>query len=64
MREGEQRRAKGAVAKATTEAADTRPIDDPARLGDEARATIDKNASEIRKQRVSITTEPPTVFRP
>jgi hypothetical protein len=43
---------------------DMRPIDDPARLADEARATIDKNATEIRKQRVPIATEPPTVYRP
>jgi len=43
---------------------DTRPIDDPARLADEARATVEKNATEIRKQRVPIATEPPTVFRP
>jgi hypothetical protein len=43
---------------------DTRPIDDPARLGDEARATVEKNATEIRKQRVPIATEPPTAFRP
>jgi hypothetical protein len=43
---------------------DTRPIDDPARLADEARAIVEKNATEIRKQRVPIATEPPTVFRP
>jgi hypothetical protein len=43
---------------------DTRPIDDPARLADEARATVEKNATEIRKQHVPIATEPPTVFRP
>jgi hypothetical protein len=43
---------------------DTRPFDDPARLADEARVAIEKNASEIRKQRVPIATEPPTVFRP
>ena len=49
---------------ATAEQEDTRPIDDPARLADEARATIEKNAIEIRKQRVPIATEPPTVFRP
>jgi hypothetical protein len=43
---------------------DTRPIDDPARLSDEARATVEKNAMEIRKQRAPIATEPPTVYRP
>jgi hypothetical protein len=48
----------------TPQQEDTRPIDDPARLGDEARATIEKNATEIRKQRVPIATEPPTVYRP
>jgi len=48
----------------TEEPKDTRPIDDPARLADEARATIDKNATELRKQRVPIATEPPTVYRP
>ncbi|MEO8633517.1 MAG: hypothetical protein ABI466_09155 [Chloroflexota bacterium] len=49
---------------ASAQQEDTRPIDDPARLADEARATIEKNATEIRKQRVPIATEPPTVFRP
>lgn len=48
----------------TAPQADTRPIDDPARLADEARATLDKNATEIRKQTVPIATEPPTVYRP
>jgi len=43
---------------------DARPIDDPARLADEARATVEKNAAELRKQRVPIATEPPTVYRP
>jgi hypothetical protein len=43
---------------------DTRPIDDPTRLADEARATVEKNAAEIRKQRVPIASEPPTVYRP
>jgi hypothetical protein len=46
------------------ETADTRPIDDPARLADEARGIIEKNAAEIRKQKVPIALEPPTVFRP
>ncbi|HEV8656739.1 MAG TPA: hypothetical protein VGR85_14625 [Candidatus Limnocylindria bacterium] len=48
----------------TAQQEDTRPIDDPARLADEARATVEKNATELRKQRVPIATEPPTVFRP
>jgi hypothetical protein len=48
----------------TASQTDTRPIDDPARLADEARATVEKNATEIRKQRVTIATEPPTVYRP
>jgi hypothetical protein len=43
---------------------DTRPVDDPARLADEANATVEKNATELRKQRVPIATEPPTVYRP
>jgi hypothetical protein len=46
------------------EQTDPRPIDDPARLADEARATVEKNAIEIRKQRVPIATEPPTAYRP
>jgi len=48
----------------TTQQEDQRPIDDPARLADEARATVEKNATEIHKQRVPIATEPPTVYRP
>jgi len=48
----------------TASPTDTRPIDDPARLADEARATVEKNATELRKQRVPIATEPPTVYRP
>jgi hypothetical protein len=46
------------------EPVDARPIDDPARLADEARAAVEKNATELRKQRVPIATEPPTVYRP
>jgi hypothetical protein len=48
----------------TAKQEDTRPIDDPARLADEARAMIEKNATELRKQNVPIATEPPTVYRP
>jgi hypothetical protein len=47
-----------------TQREDARPIDDPGRLADEARATVEKNAVEIRKQHVPIATEPPTVYRP
>jgi hypothetical protein len=46
------------------EPVEARPIDDPARLADEARATVEKNATELRKQRVPIATEPPTAYRP
>jgi len=51
-------------AEPTAPQTDTRHIDDPARLADEARATVEKNATEIRKQHVPIATEPPTVYRP
>jgi hypothetical protein len=43
---------------------DDRPIDDPSRLAEEARAIVEKNAADIRKQSVPIATEPPTVYRP
>jgi hypothetical protein len=43
---------------------DERPIDDPARLADEARELVRKQAEEIRAARVPIETEPPTAFRP
>jgi hypothetical protein len=45
-------------------AEDERSIDDPARLADEAREIIAKAATEIRAQRISIETEPPTIFKP
>jgi len=48
----------------TAQHEDARPVDDPARLADEARATVEKNATELRKQRLPIATEPPTVYRP
>jgi len=48
----------------TPQQEDPRPVDDPARLADEARATVEKNATELRKQRLPIATEPPTVYRP
>jgi len=39
-------------------------IDDPARLAREARENVEKSAAELRKQRLPIATEPPTVYRP
>ena len=44
--------------------ADQRPIDDPARLAEEARALIETQAAEIRRAVVPIETEPPTTYRP
>ena len=38
--------------------------DDPAVLATQARESIEKSASELRKTRVTIETEPPTVYRP
>ena len=38
--------------------------DDPEVLATQARESIEKNAAEIRKARVPIETEPPTVYRP
>lgn len=38
--------------------------DDPAVLAAQAREGIEKSAQELRKQRVPIETEPPTVYRP
>jgi len=38
--------------------------DDPAVLAQQAREAIEKSAAELRKQRVPIATEPPTVYRP
>jgi len=43
---------------------ETENIDDPARLAREARENVEKSATELRKQRVPIATEPPTVYRP
>jgi hypothetical protein len=43
---------------------DARPVDDPTRLAEEARAIVDKNATEIREKRVPIATEPPATYRP
>jgi hypothetical protein len=39
-------------------------IDDPTLLAQQAREGIEKSAAELRKTRVPIATEPPTVFRP
>ena len=39
-------------------------IDDPALLAQQAREGIEKSSAELRKSRVPIETEPPTVFRP
>ncbi len=39
-------------------------MDDPALLDTQAREGIEKAAVELRKQRVPIATEPPTVYRP
>jgi hypothetical protein len=38
--------------------------DDPAVLAQQARESIEKSAVELRKQRIPIATEPPTVYRP
>jgi hypothetical protein len=43
---------------------DSRDRDDPARLADEARATVAKNAAELRATKVPIETEPPAAYRP
>ena len=42
----------------------TQDIDDPALLAQQAREGIEKSAAELRKARVPITAEPPTVYRP
>lgn len=39
-------------------------IDDPQLLAQQAREAIEKSAADLRKTRVPIETEPPTVFRP
>jgi hypothetical protein len=43
---------------------DTRDVNDPARLADEARAQVEKHAAELRAANVPIETEPPTTYRP
>jgi hypothetical protein len=39
-------------------------INDKELLATQAREAVEKSAAELRKQRVPITTEPPTVYRP
>ncbi len=39
-------------------------IDDPPLLDTQAHEAIEKAAAELRKRRVAIATEPPTVYRP
>ena len=51
--------------KETTTAQPTTVVsDDPEVLARQAREAIEKSAAELRKPRVSIETEPPTVYRP
>jgi len=42
----------------------SRDIDDPDLLRTQAREGIEKSAAELRKTKVPIATEPPTVYRP
>jgi hypothetical protein len=39
-------------------------INDPELLATQAREAIEKSAADLRKQRVPIAMEPPTVYRP
>jgi len=43
---------------------DERPLDDPARLADEAREQVEKNAVTLRAKDVPQRVEPPTPFVP
>jgi len=53
------------VGKREKKAAQAQPDpDDRELLGTQAREAIEKSAAELRKQRVPIATEPPTVYRP
>jgi len=53
------------VGKREKKAAQAQPDpDDPELLATQAREGIEKSAAELRKQRVPIATEPPTVYRP
>ncbi|MBU6424420.1 MAG: hypothetical protein KGJ98_02825 [Chloroflexota bacterium] len=47
----------------TEEHADTRDINDPARLAEERAGQVEKEAAEIRRTQVPVETEPPTTFR-
>ena len=49
---------------AATPAPDTRDIDDPARLADEAREQREKMAAELRSAPLPIEVEPATTYRP
>jgi len=42
----------------------TRVSDDAETLAAQARESVEKSAAELRKHRISIATEPPTVYRP
>jgi hypothetical protein len=53
------------VGKRESKAAQPQPDgNDPDLLATQAREAIEKSAVELRKQRVPIATEPPTVYRP
>ena len=52
------------TAPAVTPAPDTRDIDDPARLADEAREQREKMAAELRSAPLPIEVEPATTYRP
>jgi hypothetical protein len=39
-------------------------INDPELLAQQAREAIEKSAADLRRARVAIETEPPTVYRP
>lgn len=43
---------------------DTRDLDDPSRLAEEARDQREKMAAELRGAKVPIETEPATVYKP
>lgn len=49
---------------ATNAGASTPVSDDADVLAQQAREAIEKSAAELRKTRVTIATEPPTVYRP
>lgn len=48
----------------STPPSDTRDIDDPARLADEAREQREKMAVELRSAPLPIEVEPCTIYRP